>query len=98
MFSTSSGVTPVYGLDIAALFQRTLHSIEVRGQDLYRDITKLTEVKTDNASNTTTSSISQEQMLVIQFEIGQYNAMVEMLSSVSKSLVDMMKTLAQCSS
>ena len=65
MFSTSSGVTPVYGLDIAALFQKTLNSIEVRGKDLYRDITKLTEVKTDNASNTTTSSISQEQMLVI---------------------------------
>ena len=37
-------------------------------------------------------------MLMIQFEIGQYNAMVEMLSSISKSLTDMMKTLAQRSS
>ena len=44
------------------------------------------------------TEIGQAQMLQLQFEIGQYNAMLEMVSTVSKSLTDMMKTLAQRSS
>ena len=34
----------------------------------------------------------------LQFEIGQYNAMMEALSTVTKSMTDMMKSLAQRSS
>ncbi|WP_458399090.1 EscF/YscF/HrpA family type III secretion system needle major subunit [Mailhella sp.] len=88
------------GLDIAKMFYTTLDSIITRGEDLSKRIEDISQVSTEGVSGTdgTKSSISQEEMLVIQFEIGQYNAMVEMLSSISKSLTDMMKTLAQRSS
>ena len=88
------------GLDIAKMFYGTIDSIITRGEDLSKKIEDITKVSTDSVSGTdgVSSSISQEEMLVIQFEIGQYNAMVEMLSSISKSLTDMMKTLAQRSS
>lgn len=38
---------------------------------------------------------SPEDMMALQFEVGQYNAMLESLSSVTKSMTDMMKSLAQ---
>ena len=107
-------ISGVYGLDIPTLFHSVLANIEDRGSTLYDQILALTAQQTGGTGGTSgtgqlgtadsansesaTSSISQEQMLLIQFEIGQYNAMVEMLSSVSKSLTDMMKTLAQRSS
>jgi len=88
------------GLDIAKMFYSTIDSIITRGESLADRIDELTKVShsTDADGNVINSSISQEEMLVVQFEIGQYNAMVEMLSSISKSLTDMMKTLAQRSS
>ena len=39
--------------------------------------------------------VEPEDMVVLQFEVGQYNAMLESLSSVTKSMTDMMKSLAQ---
>ncbi len=39
--------------------------------------------------------ISQEDLLTIQFEMGQYNAKLEALSTMTKSIQDMLKTLAQ---
>ena len=39
--------------------------------------------------------VSPEDMIALQFEVGQYNAMLESLSSVTKSMTDMMKSLAQ---
>jgi type III secretion protein F len=95
----SSSVDAI-GLDIAKMFYGTIDSIIARGEDLSKRIEDISKVSTDSVSGTdgVSSSISQEEMLVIQFEIGQYNAMVEMLSSISKSLTDMMKTLAQRSS
>ncbi|MBR6625513.1 MAG: type III secretion protein [Mailhella sp.] len=90
------------GLDIAKMFYSTIDSIIDRADSLETKIDDLTKTTTTTDPTTgesvTTSSISQEEMLMIQFEIGQYNAMVEMLSSISKSLTDMMKTLAQRSS
>ncbi len=90
------------GLDIAKMFYSTIDSIIDRASSLETKIDDLTKTTTTTDPATgetvTTSSISQEEMLMIQFEIGQYNAMVEMLSSISKSLTDMMKTLAQRSS
>lgn len=88
------------GLDIAKMFYSTIDSIITRGESLadrIDDLTKVTQGGGPDGTNVN-SSISQEEMLVVQFEIGQYNAMVEMLSSISKSLTDMMKTLAQRSS
>ena len=43
----------------------------------------------------TKDELSQEQMLDLQFQIGQYNAMLEMVSTVTKSLVDECKQVAQ---
>jgi type III secretion protein F len=39
--------------------------------------------------------ITQEDMLNLQFEMGQYNAMMESVSNVTKSLTDTLKSLAQ---
>jgi type III secretion protein F len=39
--------------------------------------------------------ISQEDMLNLQFEMGQYNAMIESVANVAKSLTDTLKSLAQ---
>lgn len=39
--------------------------------------------------------IDQGEMLELQFQMGQYNAAMESLSNVTKSLTDMLKTLAQ---
>ena len=88
------------GLDIAKMFYSTIDSIITRGETLSEKIEDLTKVTQGGGPDGTgvSSAISQEEMLVVQFEIGQYNAMVEMLSSISKSLTDMMKTLAQRSS
>ena len=40
-------------------------------------------------------SASPEQMAMLNFELGQYNAMLESLSTVTKSMNDMLKSLAQ---
>ncbi len=40
-------------------------------------------------------TIDQGEMLELQFQMGQYNAALESLSNVTKSLTDMLKTLAQ---
>lgn len=40
-------------------------------------------------------SIDQEALLKVQFQMGQYNALLELTSSIGKSVTDMLKTLAQ---
>jgi type III secretion protein F len=42
-----------------------------------------------------TGGISQADMLNIQFEMGQYNAMVESFANVTKGLTEILKSLAQ---
>lgn len=39
--------------------------------------------------------IDPEQMLALQFEMGQYNTLMESISTVTKSLTDSMKSIAQ---
>jgi type III secretion protein F len=39
--------------------------------------------------------LEQQDLLELQFEIGQYNALIETASSVGKGVTDMLKTLAQ---
>ena len=39
--------------------------------------------------------IDQAELLELQFAMGQYNAKLETISSVTKSIQDMLKTLAQ---
>ena len=40
-------------------------------------------------------NLSSEQLVAIQFQVGQYNTMMEALATVTKSMTDMMKSLAQ---
>ncbi len=41
------------------------------------------------------SGDSQKDMIMLQFQLGQYNAMVELVSNITKSMTDMFKSLAQ---
>ena len=77
------------GINVNALFTNCTTNLNKYGAKLEEEIEKL---------STAGQTIDQTKMLEIQFYIGQYNAMLEMVSSVSKSLTDMMKTLAQRSS
>lgn len=79
----STSGTP--GLNVNELFNSGLDSISKKGQALQ---TKMNEILSQD-------QVSPEDMMALQFEVGQYNAMMESLSSVTKSMTDMMKSLAQ---
>ena len=79
----STSGTP--GLNVNELFNSGLDSIGKKGQALQ---TKMNEMLSQD-------QVSPEDMMALQFEVGQYNAMMESLSSVTKSMTDMMKSLAQ---
>lgn len=84
-----NNVTNSTGLNVSELMQNCFDSINKAGEALSKEMDTLLSSGTE---------ISQSQMLQLQYEIGQYNAMLEIVSTVSKSLTDMMKTLAQRSS
>ncbi|MDR1578572.1 MAG: type III secretion protein [Deltaproteobacteria bacterium] len=50
--------------------------------------------KMDDMSKSS-DGITQEDMVLLQYEIGQYNALLESVSNISKSLTDSLKSLAQ---
>ena len=79
----STSGTP--GLNVNELFNSGLDSISKKGQALQ---TKMNEMLSQD-------QVSPEDMMALQFEVGQYNEMMESLSSVTKSMTDMMKSLAQ---
>ena len=81
-----NNVTNSTGLNVSELMQNCFDSINKAGESLSKEMDTLLSSGTE---------ISQSQMLQLQYEIGQYNAMLEIVSTVSKSLTDMMKTLAQ---
>ena len=75
----------ISGFNISQMFENTLQGISTKGSDLNAKMQELSDG----------SELSNEQMISLQFEIGQYNAMMEALSTVTKSMTDMMKSLAQ---
>ena len=75
----------ISGFNISQMFENTLQGISTKGSDLNARMQELSDG----------SELSNEQMISLQFEIGQYNAMMEALSTVTKSMTDMMKSLAQ---
>ena len=77
-----NGTSGTPGLNVNELFNSGLDSISSKGKDLQAKMLGKDEV-------------SPEDMMALQFEVGQYNAMLESLSSVTKSMTDMMKSLAQ---
>ena len=67
------------------LFQNATNGLSQDGQAL--------QAKMDQIS--ASGEVDQMQLLELQFAMGQYNAKLETISSVTKSIQDMLKSLAQ---
>ena len=73
------------GLDMGAFFRNGSEAIAQRGEKLQQKM----------ATMMNKQEVSPQDMVMINFELGQYNALMESLSSVSKSLTDTLKSLSQ---
>ena len=73
------------GLDLGKMFQTGVDSLGDKGKALQDKMGTLMQQE----------QVSPEQMLQLHFEMGQYNATLEALSSVTKSMTDMLKSLSQ---
>ncbi|GAB1409637.1 EscF/YscF/HrpA family type III secretion system needle major subunit [Desulfovibrionales bacterium] len=73
------------GLNLGNLFQQGMDAVSKRGSDIEK---RMAELQGQD-------SISPEEMAMLNFQLGQYNALVETLGSISKSMNDMLKSLAQ---
>lgn len=73
------------GLDVGQFFQNATRGLEKDGAAL--------QAKMDQIS--AEGEIDQTELLELQFAMGQYNAKLETISSVTKSIQDMLKSLAQ---
>lgn len=76
---------PNSGLDIGQMFRHGSDAIAQRGEKLQQKMSAMMNKK----------EVSPQDMIMINFELGQYNALMESLSSVSKSLTDTLKSLSQ---
>ena len=57
--------------------------------------TKGSELQSEMEQISQGSTLSQEQMLQMQFEVNQYNTLLETASTISKALTDEAKQIAQ---
>lgn len=73
----------VFG-NISGVFETFISKINSYGMDIKDEILTLDD-----------EDIDQADLIAIQFAMGQYNAMLETASTVTKSITDMMSTLAQ---
>lgn len=73
------------GVNIGQLFQTASASLDSDGAALQSKIDGLSKGGT----------VEQKDLLQIQFAMGQYNAKLEAISSMMKSMQDMLKSLAQ---
>lgn len=78
-----SASTP--GIDVNQMFSSGMEAVSGKGKELQAEMDKLLS----------SDDVSPEQMMEIQFKMGQYNTMVESLSTITKSLTDSMKSIAQ---
>lgn len=83
-----SGISSTPGLNVSDMFNTSLDKVSQKGQALTE---KMSSVMSGE-------KVSTEQMLALQFQVGQYNAMMESISTVTKSMTDLLKSLAQRSS
>lgn len=74
------------GLNVETLFNAMFDTIGNKADELNTKMNSLTGED---------GNISQEDMLAMQFEINQYNMLLEMTSTVTKSITDEAKQLAQ---
>ncbi len=72
-------------VSIGGFVKEAIKSIGVRSDRLEVELDKLLA----------TDSVSPEDMLMVNYELGQYNSMLEVTSSINKSLCDVLKSLAQ---
>jgi hypothetical protein len=73
-----------------------MEAVQSKSSDLEKEIRDATTRTTTNAEGETVKAeLKQEEILELQFNIGQYNALLEAASSISKGTTDMLKTLAQ---
>ncbi len=72
------------GFNINNMFNKIADSIQASGAELQKQMESIDPTKMD-----------QQTMLKMQFQVGQYNAMLEAASTVTKSLVDEAKQIAQ---
>lgn len=78
--------TDFSGLNVSKMFSDFQTAIAEKGNKIQKDMDAITS---------SGSELGQEQMLQMQFEINQYNTMLETVSTISKSLTDEAKQLAQ---
>lgn len=75
----------ISGLNLGDMFSQSLNKVGEKGSNLNARMSEIAQG----------DQISNEQMISLQFEIGQYNMLMEALSTITKSLTDMMKSIAQ---
>ncbi len=73
------------GIDLGAMFRNATAGLTKDGQTLQSRIDAMSGKDT----------VDQMDLLQMQFAMGQYNAKLEAVSSITKSLQDMLKSLAQ---
>lgn len=80
----TSAINANSGFDIQAMFNTMASTIEQKGKDLNAQLNAIQD-----------GNMSQEEMLSMQFQINQYNMLLEATSTISKSMTDEAKQLAQ---
>lgn len=73
------------GLNFGQMFQAGTDSIANKGASLQTKMNQLAGKE----------ELGPEELLPLQFEMGQYTALMEATSSVTKSITEMLKSLAQ---
>lgn len=73
------------GINLGQMFDKGVDAISTKGKALQEKMDALMSK----------DKVNPEDMIQVQFEMGQYNVLMESISSVTKSLTDTMKSLAQ---
>ncbi len=78
-------MSQIGGININNFFNNNMDAISNKGAELEKQMQAISDG----------GEVGPEQMLALQFEMGQYNALLESISTVTKSLTDSMKSIAQ---
>ena len=73
------------GIDVGQFFSNATNGLAKDSAALQKKMDAISQ----------SGEIDQMQMLEMQFAMGQYNAKLEAVSSMTKSITDMLKSLAQ---
>lgn len=72
-------------VDIGKFLTDALQKIDDRGNTLQTKLDQLLKGDT----------LNPEDMMLVSFQLGQYNSLLEVTSSINKSSIDTIKSLAQ---